>query len=382
MNILVISSGYPSVNRPEYPFVEQLCNEWARQGHCITVIAPHSRTKRLVRKLLKVDFKRETFSSDNGGSVTVYSPEYWSFGNKGKCGPNQFMFERAVKKVAKHLPKPDFVYGHFWHNARRGYEIARKWNVPLVTASGEAEIEQTANTAKDKAFAEYVKAVVCVSTKNKNESIELRLTTADKCAVFPNSIDENLFYKKDKQEIRTKLGLPHDAFIVCFVGGFIPRKGPDRVANAIKSLNNPNIKSIFIGGGQDGCLIRPNCEGILFQGKISHDDIPDYLNAADVFVLPTLHEGCCNAIVEAMACGLPIISSNLPFNWDILNGQNSIMVNPMNIEQIAEAINKLYSDKKLINSMSDASLTTASGLTICKRATKILEFIKERTNLG
>lgn len=379
MNIYVVSGGYPSPNRSEFTFVEQLCNEWASLGHNVTVIVPHSRTKRLIRRLKKVEYKRETFS-DNG-KVIVYSPEFWSFGNYGNDGLNQRNFEKAIHRVAKNLPKPDFVYGHFWHSARAAFEIARKWNVPLVTASGEAEIEQSIKTIKDKEFTEYVKAVVCVSTKNKDESIERGLTTAEKCGIFPNAINSAIFNKKDKSEVRRKLGFSDDDFIVCFVGGFIPRKGPDRVADAIKILNNKSIKSVFIGGNRDGSFVSPNCDGILFQGKLPHKDIPDYLNASDVFVLPTLHEGCCNAIVEAMACGLPIISSDLSFNWDILNKENSILVDPMDVNQISNAIQKIYSDKARQKSMSEASLLTASKLTIAKRAYNIIEFIKDKNRI-
>ncbi len=379
MKIYVVSGGYPSEGRPEYPFVEQLCNEWASQGHEITVIVPHSRTKRIVRKLNKVEYKRITFSGK--GSVIVYSPEYWSFGNYGEKGLNQKLFTSAVNRTARHLAKPDFVYGHFWHNGRAAFDIAKSWNVPLVVASGEAEIEFTIKTKKDREFADYVKAVVCVSTKNKDESSSKGLTSTEKCAIFPNAVDQNLFYKRNKNKVRNKLGFPEDEFIVGFVGTFIPRKGPDRVAEAIKLLGKPRIKSFFIGGNLDGALVRPECEGILFQGKLPHDEIPQYLNAADVFVLPTLHEGCCNAIVEAMACGLPIISSNLPFNWDILNQQNSILIDPMNVNQIANAIDNIYNDNDLQQSMSYASLLRASELTISQRAYDIMEFIKEKINL-
>ena len=94
------------------------------------------------------------------------------------------------------------------------------------------------------------------------------------------------------------------------------------------------MKSIFIGSGEQ----TPEIDGILFCGKLPHDQIVHYLNAADVFVLPTLAEGCSNAIIEAMACGLPIISSDLPFNDDILDAENSIRVNSLDVESIAEAI--------------------------------------------
>ena len=111
---------------------------------------------------------------------------------------------------------------------------------------------------------------------------------------------------------------------------------------------------------------------------MTHNDVPLYLNASDVFVLPTLQEGCCNVVVGAMACGLPVISSNLPFNWDVLNTDNSIMVDPLNVEEIKQAIIKLRDNIKLRENMSIAALDMASKLTIQERAAKILSFIQSR----
>ena len=102
------------------------------------------------------------------------------------------------------------------------------------------------------------------------------------------------------------------------------------------------------------------------------------LSAADVFVLPTLSEGCCNAIIEAMACGLPIISSNLPFNDDILWDDNSIRIDPMNIDDIRNAISLLKEDQQMRENFSKASLKHAASLNIEKRAKNILEFMSER----
>ena len=111
---------------------------------------------------------------------------------------------------------------------------------------------------------------------------------------------------------------------------------------------------------------------------MTHDDVPLYLNAADIFVLPTLQEGCCNAVIEAMACGLPVVSSNLPFNWDVLNRDNSIMVDPLNVEEIKQAIIKLRDNLQLRTSMNRAAIEKAKELTIQERAKKIITFIQER----
>ena len=143
-------------------------------------------------------------------------------------------------------------------------------------------------------------------------------------------------------------------------------------AKASSALHRPfpDIKSIFLGAGPD----EPDCPGILFKGKLPHRDVPRYLNAADIFVLPTLNEGCCNAVVEAMACGLPVVSSDRSFNRDILNGQNSIMVEPTDINAIRDAIRRLKADAKLRETMADAALASAESLNMENRSSRIINF--------
>ena len=79
-----------------------------------------------------------------------------------------------------------------------------------------------------------------------------------------------------------------------------------------------------------------------------------------------------------MACGLPVISSNLPFNWDVLDESNSIMVNPENIDEISDAIQLLRDNVLLREKLSDGALQKATDLTISKRADAILHFIEEK----
>ena len=81
-----------------------------------------------------------------------------------------------------------------------------------------------------------------------------------------------------------------------------------------------------------------------------------------------------------MACGLPVISSDLAFNWDILDETNSILVNPMNVDEISNSIMKLKENAHLRQSMSTSSLNKAKELTIENRVKKIVEFIKNQTS--
>lgn len=355
-----------------FAFVKQLVDAFAEMGHHCQVIAPFN-----ISHYRRFSVSREKYIVGDG-SITIYRPGYLSFSNWhiGKFYPSSWSHNIAMKKAFRMLEvKPDVIYGHFWSSGYDAFEYAKTNNIPLFVASGESEISKLFSPKADsKEFGNYVRGVICVSGKNREESIRLGLTTADKCGVFPNAVNAKLFYKRDKMECRRKLGLPLDKFIVVFVGWFNERKGALRVSEAINRIGD--VKSIFIGKGE----LEPDCEGILFKGSLPHDQVPFYLSSADCFVLPTLHEGCCNAVVEAMACGLPIISSNLPFNWDVLDETNSIMVEPNNIDEIAAAINRLHLDNTFREKLAEGALNKVKSLTIDQRANAIMDFIESKIN--
>jgi len=367
MNILIVTPDYPDPHRVKYQFVKELVNAFSQCGHRCYVISPYSltRNRRLVPYL----------SEEEG--VMVCRPKFASFSTLRIGGISlSYVFRmRALYRALRRMDfRPDVVYTHFWNAAEWAYAYARDNGLPLFVASGEAEIvKQFDMKLLTKDFSNYVSGVVCVSRKNLEESVSLELTTPDKCEVFPNAVDRTLFRKMDKSQCRKELGFPQDAYIVASVGAFCERKGTRLLSQAISSIKDMTVHSLFVGSGSD----HPLCDNILFKGTLPHDELPKYLNASDVFVLPTLHEGCCNAVVEALSCGLPVISSNRPFNWDVLNDKNSIMIDPTDVKEIAAAIVSL-SDEKRRSVYAENALASASERTIDKRAEGILRFIQSR----
>jgi glycosyltransferase involved in cell wall biosynthesis len=350
----------------------------------ISVVAPISVTNSIVRKeVIPPKYRQE--KTPNGSIIDIYAPRIFTIGSLGSRHPKiyQMMMKYRQHVVAKTLSKfvqqPDVIYGHFWHSAYAAYPYAKQNNLPLFVATGESKIylHKFYNNGGLLPFSQYVSGVICVSTKNKNESILAGLTEVDKCQIIPNAIDNTIFCQKDKQQLRAKYGFDTDNFIIACVGLFSDRKGQKRVAAAIDKLNDSNIKSIFIGKSETNDeKDTPECDGILFRGALPHNIVADYLNCADVFVLPTLAEGCCNANIEAMACGLPIISSDRDFNYDILGDDCAILVDPMNVDEIANAILRLKNDSELCENLSYNALKRASNLEINTRAKKIIDFIK------
>lgn len=371
--ICFIVPNYPTQNDPVYTFVRELVGSIAAQGYRCSVIAPQS----ITRKLLKKKSARPQFWQDHvkdGVWVDVYQPRVLSFSNLRIFGKNisAHFAQKAVMRVfSKIIPKPDILYAHFWHSGVTAGLLSKKYGIPFFVATGESKIwVESLYTRKmiDKALID-IDGVICVSTKNMNESVELKLAPLDKMVVIPNAIDPQKFYKLDQGEVRKNLGLPKDDFIVSFMGSFDQRKGILRLSDALKLVDQ--AKAVYIGSGD----LIPKGDEILFMGKLPHDQICKYLNSSDVFVLPTLAEGCSNAILEAMACGLPIISSDLSFNDDILNDQYALRVDSRDIIAIAKAIKSLKTDVSQRKKMAENAYDQSKEYHINNRTDRILRFI-------
>lgn len=371
MNIVIIAYDYPDERRTVFPFIAQMVEQWAKMGHNCWVVAPYSVVEN--RRMHKF---KEVVERKDQGTITILRPNFFTI-PRMEIGGRRItltIHEWAVKYALNFIPgKPDIVYGHFWEQAHEGFRYAKRHKIPLYVASGESDISKQIDDWHDKwKFCEYISGVVCVSNKNMQECVKLRLADEYDCAVIPNAVSAALFHKLDKTECRRKLGIEEDAFVIAYVGWFNERKGARRLVQAIKMCNDPSIQSIFLGAGP----YEPECPNIVAKGKRPYQKVPLYLNAADIFVLPTINEGCSNAVVEALACGLPVVSSDRAFNWDILNKQNSIMVEPLDIKAISQAIMLLKNDPVLRQAMSDAALATAKTLDLEKRAAAIISLFE------
>lgn len=381
-SLCVITTDYPSEGRPVYIFVEQLVNALVDRGVKVNVVAPQSITRSLFRHeaLLPKEMEHKTIS---GNTYTVYRPHIFTFGDGHKIlykiadFYNQKSINRYIGKI-----DPSILYAHFWNNALLGLDYAKKWGIPLFVACGEGddaiEIMMGALSPKKlKNLTETVTGVISVSSENKRKCLDYHLSNSTNTIVLPNAVDMTLFYPRKKNEkLREVLKVEPDDFLILFVGGFIKRKGCKVLAEAISSLNDSSIKVIFAGGSWKGEDEDPVCEGIVYKGRIEHKDLPDYYAAADLFVLPTLKEGCSNAIIESLAMGVPVVSSVGAFNDDILDESNSIRVNPQDVEEISFAIKKMKEDKLFYDTMKETLINRADNYSIQSRASKIISFIE------
>ena len=224
-HICFISSGYPYKENNDFVFVKKLVDAIADQGvHC-SVISPKSISNGFIRKT-PISPRYSAYNTKGGKQVEVYRPRTISFSNLkiGKIKLSSWISSRVVRHTARKLKQaPDVFYGHFWGSGLSIYPVALEKQIPLFVATGESSIPPLDHYAPEylKKFSEYVSGVICVSTKNKLESIERKLTVPEKTMVFPNGVDSSVFFKKDRILCRKKLGLLLADFILCCVGFFI-----------------------------------------------------------------------------------------------------------------------------------------------------------------
>ena len=206
--------------------------------------------------------------------------------------------------------------------------------------------------------------LICVSNYTKCLAMDAG-AIQEKTSIIYNSCDESYFYLRNKFEVRQLLDLPTDKKIILFVGNLIQRKGIDTLIHALNDVNErySNFIGIIVGKGIERQKLEflvyayHLTDRVKFLGGISKTELSNYYSAADVFVLPSVSEGHSVAVLEAMACGLPIVASDIQGNKEsIEDGKNGFLFETGNKKSLMEKLLILLTDSELHKKISETCL--------------------------
>jgi glycosyltransferase involved in cell wall biosynthesis len=216
--------------------------------------------------------------------------------------------------------------------------------------------------------------VIAVSRHTAEEASQLLGVPSDQMDVVYHGVGEEFrpLPTEAVEAFRRRQGLP-DRYVL-YVGTLEPRKNLVRLAEAFAGSGAKGWSLVLAGGMGWGCgdlvnQIRALGMGdrVLFPGYVADDDLPFLYNAAEVFAYPSLYEGFGMPVLEAMACGTPVLASSTSSLPEV-SGDAAILVEPGRTDEIAAGLERLASDAALRQDMRERGLKRARRFDWCKAA--------------
>lgn len=213
---------------------------------------------------------------------------------------------------------------------------------------------------------EEAKVIIAVSRATKNDLIKYFSIPRDKIKVIYLGVEERFRKRLSQKMLISKMAKYKIHFpFVLFVGTIEPRKNIKNLLLAFdeyqRIYKNKTLRLVLIG--KNGWNTReieavynnlPSKSKVVFLDCVSDDDLLYFYQSASVFVYPSMYEGFGLPVLEAMASGVPVITSNISSLPEV-GGKAVSYIDPNNFREIARAINKVVSDKRIANNMIKAS---------------------------
>lgn len=209
------------------------------------------------------------------------------------------------------------------------------------------------------------KRIIAVSDSVKHELMEWYGVNEEDIRVIPNGVDLECFHPGLKESVgkrvRSTLGIREEDFVISFVGNEFGRKGLDSVMQALAAWNNRAARLLVVGDDESGpyrALARRFglTDHIFFVSGVPAPE--QYFAASDVFVLPTYYEPFGTVIIEAMACGIPVITSRIAGAVETMeHGVHGLFLDdPSSHEELLHHLSRLGEDVLLRHSISTNAL--------------------------
>jgi len=296
-------------------------------------------------------------------SLNDYLPEFVE---------NLKAFIRNEKKIY------DVIYSHYWLSGLVGEQLKDAFSIPLV------HTYHTLAFLKDRVFhgkepknriqaerhlSNKADLIISSSSEEKNNLMEEYRISSSKIKVVYPGVNQNIFSLSKTDSVYSESGFSENHQILLYVGRVEPIKGLMTVIEALallKQSDNPlskKLKLIVIGGGKKDSEFSQNNEvkrvkdavrefgltgEIFFLGSIEQNELKAYYSAADALVVPSFYESFGLVVVEAMACGTPVLVANVGKMRSLVKvGNNGFLFTPGSSKSLRDGLIELYQKKDI-----------------------------------
>ncbi len=371
MKICLLTHAYPRFpDDTTAPFVEFTAETLQKQGVDVTVLTPD--TPKFAR----------TPADHN---VNLHTYRYFFPRQLQRLGyANTLVNDCELKRYVYLLAPFMFLSGilHlFWLHRRSRFDlihtfwllpngfigaiISRLCNVPLMVALRGSDIFISKQNFVFRGIARWTlkqATMVTSVTPAFFPDLEVFGVPKERKRLIPNGSHPSLFPVPPSSELRVlrqQLSIPAGDLIVFALGRIVLKKGFDILIQALPLVKQkvPNVTLVIGGDGTDLNRLKTVAKerkvsgSVRFTGTINRTDVPAYFHLCDVFTLPAVFDpkgnvdGCPNVILEAMACGKPVVASNISgIPVVVKNGETGMLVKEKNVEELAAALVHLLTD--------------------------------------
>jgi D-inositol-3-phosphate glycosyltransferase len=308
----------------------------------------------------------------------------------------------------------DLIFSHYWLSGLAALRLKKAWNVPMAHMFHTlAHLKNKIASSAEEKDGQYridgeLKVLkgadrIIVATRDEKENLlSLYSAKEKKIKVIPPGVDTAHFYPIPVEEAKEYIGMPEDEKMILFVGRIEPLKGIDTLIRAIAQIRKADVLSIcphylyIIGGNpeasgedaskemrrlQDLCAKLDLHDLVLFLGKRDQDSLQYYYSAAEMVVMPSHYESFGMVALEAMACGTPVIATQVGgLQHLVQDGETGFVIPNGDPDALEEKITMLICQEAMKDRMSSNSVAYAQTLNWDVIAEKLIKQFKKLTD--
>jgi D-inositol-3-phosphate glycosyltransferase len=266
----------------------------------------------------------------------------------------------------------DLIHSHYWMSGLAAIELSQTWNIPFLhmfhtlvlmknrIAQTPQEMEGEYRILGEKKVISKANRIIAATLAEKSQLEFLYKAPSSKISVIPPGVDTRHFYPIPKDEAKEVVGVPEDSHTILFVGRIEPLKGIDKLIQAISIIqNNGELRCcphnlVIIGGEPNAKSEEMNAEMarlqdmvedlgienfVIFLGKQDQQLLPYYYSASEIVVMPSHYESFGMVALEAMACGTPVVASQVGgLAFLVRDGETGFVVPGNDVQMLAKRL--------------------------------------------
>ncbi len=288
-------------------------------------------------------------------------------------------------------PPYDVIFSHYWLSGWVAHELRSHWDVPVVQmfhtlgrmknriAQSPADQETDMRIFTETDVMSWADRLIAATQAEHSQMLWLYRTDRRKIEVVPPGVDLVRFYPTTRWEAQSQIGVPDGHRMLLFVGRIEPLKGVDNILRAFALMREEtpelleDVCMCVIGGDVEGDSPEPEMarllalrdelhlgERVTFLGARDQDTLQYYYSAAEALIMPSDYESFGMVALEAMACGTPVIASEIGgLAFLVQDGVNGFHVPTREPAALAERIRTILTDNEKRSQMSVAAQHTA-----------------------